>query len=173
MTTSRRSFGSSAPPQVERIPITFWFMRDEQPESYELNLLKKDIDLAAANRILSMLNGKNEDDGSALPMMIQFVSRYMDNKDGTPAEWKLTGLPNGMDEQGKAKPPEEFYGPDGARYPISEARRFEAVAAGSSRRRWLHLLRDDDTAEVQQQTMIDLINYIVELAGGRPTPASS
>lgn len=179
MTTPMRTFGQPTGKPVERIPVRFYCSRDEEPEALEFNLLKKDIDVAGAGRILRLMGGDSSDTENAaraVPEIVKFVSKYMDNKDGIPASWEPTPLPVLDDVVRQETDPESglnFRAPDGSIWPMSEAYKFEAFDAGSSRRRWLKLMQEDDDVEVDQTALIDLFKYIAELAGGRPTPASS
>lgn len=165
------SFGPTSAPRYRRIPIKFSYVRDETVESLELNLLDKAMDMGIASKVLARVE---QDDNRVLTEMIQLVTKYLDNKDGTPYRWE-------PDEMAPKKGPNDvepvrrFRGPDGRIHVWTDesVAKFKDPAKRSSRAKWLHLMNDDDDATVDAESIQELIKYIMEVGAKRPTPASS
>jgi hypothetical protein len=106
-------------------------------------------------------NGSNEDDAKALKTLDRSIRRMLVDDDGTPARWTPTFT-------GKT-----FEGPDGNTYPVSELNTFTAFDAGSSRRRWVALMDDDDeTLSVEVGQVLEVFEYITEQAAEQAAAAS-
>lgn len=209
-----RSFGpkaNQAPPARE--PFEFVFMRDDVPERHQFTA-RAVTDVAALAMTLTATERQPQ---KAMAGMLAMISKMLDNKDGTPAQWEPTPLPARTDARGSANPPSleemadavadgadpkawmaermaprlantpewpsdagvlddgvtKFRGPDGALYPMEDAAKFLEFSAGSSRRRWLHLMNDEADLVVDAVALQGLFEWLVGLAaGGRPTPPS-
>jgi hypothetical protein len=62
---------------------------------------------------------------------------------------------------------------DGNTYPVSELNTFTAFDAGSSRRRWVALMDDDDeTLSVEVGQVLEVFEYITEQAAEQAAAAS-
>lgn len=69
-----------------------------------------------------------------------------------------------------------YRGPDGKIYPFSDAaklKEFTAPEAGSSRRRWAHLLEQDDDVAVEAEDLVEIAQWMIGLATDRPTGPSA
>jgi hypothetical protein len=164
--TTTPSFGPTTPPRYERLPIEIRYLRDEVVESQSFNLLNKNMDMAIANVALVMTRIAPE---QSLPTIIRMIGKHMDNTDGVPFNWEPAKVP-----PTKAHPDvERFKGPDGKFYPMDQKDQFLAPELGSSRRRWYHLMDEDDGASIDMETIVGLMQHVIEIAAGRPTPASS
>lgn len=160
------SFGPSEVPDHRRILIEFRYLRDEdRVETQTFNVLDKAMDMNAANRLMRRTR---DSDAEAIAGLVDMISKFMDNKDGTPANWQPVEL---AAKKGEEPPVKRFRGPDGKPHPWAKAEGFLATAAGSSRRRWLHLMNEDDGATVEQDTLIKLLEFLMEIAGKDRTPA--
>jgi hypothetical protein len=68
--------------------------------------------------------------------------------------------------------PPSYRGPDGVIYPFSDAEKlawFNDPKNGTSRRRWLHLIFDDDGAVLDLSVLVNLAKDMIAAASGRPT----
>lgn len=161
-----KSFGArGAAGPVPREPFEFTFMRDDEPETHQFQA-RAVTDTAGIANTLAVAEKHPE---QALPGMLRMISKMLDNKDGTPATWSPTILPLPELEPGEEEPERKFRGPDGELYPMAEAEKFLEFTAGSSRRRWLHLMQDDDEVTVDGKALTKLYEWLVGLAAGRPT----
>ena len=159
MTTAIK-FGPTEAPRYKRIPVEFSYFRDENLESQTFQVLDKRVDVNAANQMLQRTKGGDADAFSGL---VTLIGKYMDDKDGTGAKWKPVELaPKKTDS---ADAPRRFRGPDGKIYPWDKAEAFLEVPSGSSRRRWLYLMNEDDEAAVEEDTLVKLLEFLMELAG--------
>lgn len=160
------SFGPSEIPSYKRVPIDFRYLRDEKIETQRFQVIAKTMDIGAANRVMRLVASSGADDtaeGQALISMVSMIGKFMDNKDGTPANWAPVELPRKKNEADDA--PLRFRAPDGRIHPMDKAPDFLAVQAGSSRKRWLHLMNEDEDAAVEMDDLVKLLEFLVELAG--------
>ncbi len=164
--TGMPSFGPVVAPTYDRVPFQFNYLRGEDLETQTFQFLSKPMDMSSANRLMLGLTVNQE---QALPEIIGLIAKYMDNKDGTPQDWAPVALPPKKDDPDV----ERFRGPDGKIHSMDKAGDFLALERGSSRKRWLHLMHDDDYASVDVESIKKLTEFIVEIAAMRPTRASS
>lgn len=160
------SFGPDAAPTYRRIPFRFSYLRGEDLEAQTFQFLAKPLDMSSANRLMLGLTVNQE---QALPEIIGLIAKYMDNKDGTPHGWTPVEMSPKKDDPDTQR----FRGPDGKIHPMDKAGDFLALERGSSRKRWLHLMHEDDYASVDIESIKKLTEFIVEIAAMRPTHASS
>jgi hypothetical protein len=155
-----KHFGPSrdvAPAPV--IPFSVGFVRAGVEEPHEFDARPR---VSYGDTIgLIRGNGSNEDDAKALKTLDRSIRRMLVDDDGTPARWTPTFT-------GKT-----FEGPDGNTYPVSELNTFTAFDAGSSRRRWVALMDDDDeTLSVEVGQVLEVFEYITEQAAEQAAAAS-
>lgn len=165
-----RSFGPKGQtlPPAERVPFEFTVLRDEEPETHEFRA-KVIID---ASGLAHMFHANQESPERSLVGLFRIIARLIDNKDGVPAQWEPTPLPLPKEVKEAEEAQLKFRGPDGEIYPMAEAVQFTAFEAGSSRRRWLHLMEKDDEVYVREGDLLELFKYLVTLAGKDRTPKS-
>lgn len=160
------SFGPTEVPDYKRVPIDFRYFRDETIESQRFQVVVKTMDIGAANRVMRLVSSSGDSvpaDGQAFISMMSMISKFMDNADGTPANWEPVPLPRKKNEPEGA--PLRFRAPDGRIHPMDKAPDFLAHGAGSSRRRWLHLINEDEDATVELEALTKLLEFLMELAG--------
>jgi len=105
---------------------------------------------------------KNQDGALALPFLDRMIRRCLADDDGTSLRWE----PYVRDGQLEA--------PDGKLVDPADAATYTAFEAGSSRRRWAHLMEADDDVEADLEQIVGVFEYLAgEAAGGRPTSRSS
>lgn len=114
-------------------------------------------------------------DPAIVGTMTRMLAKQMDNKDGlVKASWKIEYLPKpvDLDEDELAEWEPHYRGPDGAVYPASDAAtlaKWEDQANWTTKRRWLHLMTENDDALVDLNDLMEVAEYVIELATGRPT----
>lgn len=129
--------------------------------------------------------------------IVRVIRRCLVNDDGVPAQWEPTPLerdaavaddgdplithrPDGAlvpwpAEQGELAPVEReaaYRGPDGVIYPLADQdtlNKFLVREAGSSRRRWDHLMLRDDEAIVRIEDLQEIIKWLMGEATDRPS----
>jgi hypothetical protein len=191
-----KSFGSKvAPAPAAREPFEFTFMRDDEPEVHQFQA-RAVTDAAGVAATLAVAERHPE---QAFPRMLRMIGTMLDNKDGTPAKWEPVALKHpGKPDPSVAEHDAErdhlqaqldewerradagdddyvtkFRGPDGQLHPMDRAARFLEFEAGSSRRRWFHLMNEDDEITVDAKELTKLFEWLVGLAANRPTRPSS
>lgn len=164
MTAALPHFGPTTAPKYKRIPFEFSYLRDEVVEKQTFQLLDKTLDINAANAVLAAATS----DTRALPALIGLVTKYMDDKDGTGLRWEPVEVGAKKTED---PPVKRFRGPDGKLHEWAKAETFLRPEAGSSRRRWVQLMEHDDDASVDQEALVKLLEFVVEVGGKDRTRA--
>jgi hypothetical protein len=182
-----KSFGPKGKPArpAVREQFEFTFLRDDEPETHTFNA-RVITDVAALS--VTLTNANRHPD-LALSGMFRMIAKMLDNKDGTPNRWEPRPLPKMTTEDraaaGVYSQTEDdeyddqrddvtrFRGPDGTIYPLDRAADFTAFEAGSSRRRWLYLMEEDDEVIVDAKDVAALFEWLTGLAAGRPTQPPS
>lgn len=160
------SFGPSEVPNYKRVPIEFRYLRNEDIETQRFQVIAKTMDIGAANRIMQLVAHAEHDptaEGQVLLSMVSMIAKFMDDKDGTPTNWSPVELARKKNEEPDA--PLRFRAPDGRIHPMDKAPDFLAIRAGSSRKRWLHLMNKDEDASVEMESLTKLLEFLMELAG--------
>lgn len=110
----------------------------------------------------------------SVDLLVKLISKTLDDKDGTPATWSPVQLPAPpelrqveLDDTHRPK----FRGPDGELYEMEHAEKFSGFAAGSSRRRFLAVVGDQDRT-VQAEDLSAIVKDLIAVSAGRPTDAS-
>lgn len=173
----------TAPP--EKIEVEF--ARNGGPEYHTFQPLGV-MDSAA----LALALRASKSPEQSLEGMMRLIRKQMSDTDGVPARWKPElykapeepADPGGMervddflaDESSDPDRPDEedlYVGPDGKPYPYSEVEQFTTFDAGSSRRRWLHLVEEDDEVLVEQDVITGVFKHMVSVGAKRPTQRPS
>lgn len=97
----------------------------------------------------------------AVRVIEKLIRRVLTNGDGTPERWTPTVVDG------------HFTDPNGDHTPVELLPGYEAFEAGSSRRRWVHLMENDDDITVEPDQIVELLNDLVEAASARPTRRSA
>ncbi|MGH8571850.1 MAG: hypothetical protein ACREX8_04635 [Gammaproteobacteria bacterium] len=137
--------------------FTITFVRDGREETHEF-VAKPRVQFGDMMGMVQF----GENNSRALSAMDRLIRRSLVDDDGTPARWAPT-----VDDEGC------FTAPDGDRRPESELGAVEAFDAGSSRRRWAHLMDDDDDVEIELEQVAELMQWLAEQSADRPTQRSS
>jgi hypothetical protein len=161
------SFGPKGRPA--RTPVLedfdFTILRDDEPETHHFQArVVSDV----ATLMVTLTNTEKHPERSMSGLMLM-IAKMLYNKDGVPARWTPEPLPAPEDDP-DAEP--MIRDPlNGELIPASaeNINRLTAFEAGSSRRRWLYLMNEDDEAIVQQDDLMELFRWLVGLAAKRPT----
>jgi hypothetical protein len=153
--------------KVTPMPFEFAIHREgaDEPEVHEFTAMPR-LDAGQLIRLLTGVDKADENPGDMLGALSESVRKVLDDKDGTPQRWTVEQLPV-VDGQ-----PPSFRGPDGVIYPVSDRKAidgFLAFSAGSSRRRWAHLLFDDDGVLVEIEDLVELAQDLIQAGSDRPT----
>jgi hypothetical protein len=179
--------------QVE-FEIDFWDGDKATPHSF---LAYPAIDTFAIARI-NKLSANERTAVEALGQVKDAIRTLLDDSDGTPLDWSPTVLPReahvpsaelatwpsiddepesgmgsfhsivgGLDDEDEAEP--QFVAPDSTVHPWSEASKYTAFEAGSSRRRWVELMDGDNDLRVEAKTVTKAWQWLISEAAERPT----
>jgi len=152
------------------------FARNSVRELHEF----KAIPRTSYGDMIGIVKNQNDDPGKALAYLDRMIRRLLVDTDGVPELWAPTIQEEQIkvDSKKQTTAPTElvreryFLDPDGNRQPESALPKFEAFEAGSSRRRWAHLLWVDDDVEIELSQVTDLFEWLASEAAGRPTRPS-
>jgi hypothetical protein len=123
----------------------------------------------------TMLMLVSKGDPALVASMTRMLAKQMDNKDGlVKASWKLEGLvpPSDLDADELEEWEPQYRGPDGVIYPYSDTatlEKWQDQATWTTKRRWAHLMNDNDDAIVDINDLMEVAEYVIELATNRPT----
>lgn len=164
--------------QPQSFPFELVVYRDEQPETHQFTAAPR----VGAGDILRMLLLDEDKPEAQLEGISRTIAKSITDKDGeVPAKWKPEELPRpdmpatgGQAwEQGQPQQYERSYrGPDGRIYPFSDQAsmdRWMDKARWTSRRRWLHLLLEDDDVFVKLSTLMEISKDFIAASTGHPT----
>lgn len=148
--------GSEAPVHE----FTMIFVRDGVDEHHEFTARPR-IGWGDVTGLLPLAGGSGSLSAHTLAVINNLIRRALVNDDGTPEKWR----PNIVDGH--------FAAPNGDHTPEAELPVFEAFGAGSSRRRWVHLMEHDDDVTLEPEQIMALVGDLMEVAGERPTKSSA
>lgn len=156
--------------KVKPLPFEFAIYRegadeDAEPEVHEFTAMPR-LDAGQLIRLLTGVDKADENPGDMLGALSESIRKVLDDKDGTPQRWTVEQLP---EVEGQ---PRSFRGPDGVIYPMTDREaidRFTAFEAGSSRRRWAHLLFEDEQVLVEMEDLVELAQDLIQAGSDRPT----
>lgn len=129
--------------------------------------------LHAGGLIAAMSAAHRNDGAAAAEAYYRTIAKMIDNYDGIPAGWEPTPLPQAEgDERGTVfRIP---WGSDkGTLVPMENADAYLSSEVHSSRRRWLHLMEQDDDAVVEFSDLSELFEWLVAQSTGKASGASS
>lgn len=113
-------------------------------------------------RMADIVKARRSGDGvAALAVFERMIRPALVDTDGVPAKWQPV-IKDGV-----------FVDPDGNERPAADAADLLAFEAGSSKRRWIHLLDVDDEVEVELDDITKFYEVLVEEASDRPTQRPS
>jgi hypothetical protein len=154
-------------------PFEFELMAalDDEDEVHEFTAVRQ-VDKLLGAQFTSF---SDEEAHKSVNLLVKLIAKTLNDKDGTPATWAPVQLPpkspGHAGEFIDAEPP-KFRGPDGELYEMEHADKFAAFEAGSSRRRFLALVGDQERT-VQAEDLTAIVKDLIAVSTGRPTGASS
>jgi hypothetical protein len=176
-----KTYGPDTVPEIPTVPFSLNVIH-EDPASGTREIRTHDFtgrpDPSAGDYHRFALASK-EGGAGLMIVLADILPRLVANDDGVPFGWEYKALPGKVVADPKAavfgtyeEPEEEqFRGPDGVIYPVTERKRFEEFDAGSSRRRLYNVMFEDANAKVSTQIVGDIMKDLFEAAGERPTRA--
>lgn len=139
----------------EREPVEFsvTFDRDGEEETHTFSARPR----LTYKRMADAAKGQKSKGVEAILLFERLIRPALLDTDGTPSKWTVEPY-DGM-----------FVDPNGDERPLSELAEVEAFDAGSSRRRWLHIMDDDDELEVELEQITGVYEKLIEATSDRPT----
>lgn len=157
-------------PQSTRLPEPYPFelmaSLDDEDEVHAFTAVRQ-VDQLLATRFSSF---SEEEPHKIVDLLVRLIAKTLDDKDGTPATWSAVQLLRPSEQEEPWVP--KFRGPDGALYEMDHVVKFAAFEAGSSRRRFLAIVGDQERT-VQAEDLKAVVQDLIAVSTGRPTVASS
>jgi hypothetical protein len=150
----------SAPPEF---PFSMIFIRDGVEEAHEFNATPT-MGWQDLRGLVPLMVGNSNDEAMgahAIRVIDSLVRRVLRNDDGTPEKWRPTIVDG------------HFTAPNGDHTPVDLLPAIEAFDAGSSRRRWMHLMENDDEVTIELEQMVSLMEDLIGAVAERPTQRSA
>ncbi|MGH9058324.1 MAG: hypothetical protein ACRDZY_02220 [Acidimicrobiales bacterium] len=137
------------------------FLRDGVEEIHEF-VARPALGWQDLQRLIPLVIGKTAQalSAKALASIDRLLRRVLTNDDGTPLNWSPTVVDG------------HFTDPNGDHTPADLLPAYEAFEAGSSRRRWVHLMDFDDELTIEYEQILGLVNDLIEVAADRPLPSA-
>lgn len=146
------------------VPFGLIFIRDGIEETHEF-IARPTMGWENVRGLVPLMGGQATDETmskQAIKVIDRLIRRVLINNDGTPEKWAPTVVDG------------HFTAPNGDHTPQELLPGFEVFEAGSSRRRWVHLMEYDDDITVEPEQIIDLMTDLLEAASSdRPTTRSA
>lgn len=161
-----KRYHSQNPSEIVPVPFELEVWRDGKSEIHEF-VARPQADAGAT----LMFTSSGDDGERKAQAVFRMMSRMLRNDDGVPAQW----VPEPLAKPGNAganwQP--KFRAPDGKLYTMDKTAQFTDPAKGSSRRRWDHMMFEDDGVTVDIEVIGSILEDLVEVAAGIPTVGSS
>lgn len=129
--------------------------------------------LHAGGLIGAMIASEKRETAKAAEAYYRTIAKMIDNTDGIPAGWEPKALPQAA---GDERPPvfRVPWGADkGELVPVENADAYLESEVHSSRRRWLHLMEEDDDAVVEFKDLSEVFEWLVAQSTEKASAASS
>jgi hypothetical protein len=181
-----KTYGPDTVPEIPEVPFSLRVVHEDDAGEREI----REHDFVghpdpSSSDFTRFAVAANSDDGSKLLLVLRdILPRMIKNNDGVPLSWEFHELPRvpkriepgttlviGTEDEDEEQllEPANFRAPDGSIRPIGERGKFEAFEAGSSRRRLHKLMFEDETAKIQINTVVQVMQDLFKVSGGRPT----
>ncbi|HEY2101514.1 MAG TPA: hypothetical protein VGH72_33960 [Pseudonocardia sp.] len=165
-----KRYYAKRPDEIPNHPYEIVVYRGGVEEVHEFNA-KPSADLGP---MIAMY--RNADDAIKMgESAIRLMLKQLDDSDGVSITWAPTIVPKpknaGPDYEPKFRAPLAPHG-DGRLHPMTDQDRWLDLDKGSSRRRWQHLMIEDDGVSIDAEVLMEIMSDVIEAAmDGRPTPA--
>jgi len=163
---SGKRYHTRNPSQIPPEPFELEVWRNGKSEIHEF-VARPQADAGAT----LMFTTSGEDGERKAQAVFRMMSRMLRDDDGVPAQWVPEPLPKPGNAGANWQP--KFRGPDGKLYTMDKAPQFTEPAKGSSRRRWDHMMFEDDGVTVDIEVIGEILEDLVAVAAERPTVGSS
>lgn len=169
--------------QPTAFPFALVVYRDDEQETHEFTAAPR----VGAGDVLRMLLADEDKPERQLEVLAKTLAKSITDKDGeVNSKWKPEELKrpeaaptnqweasHGIvrDEPGAEFAP-SYRGPDGRIYPFSDTAaldRWKDKARWTSRRRWLHILMEDEDVYVKLSTLLEISKDFIAASTGHPT----
>jgi hypothetical protein len=161
-----KRYRTQNPSDIAPMPFELVVWRDGTEEIHEF-VARPQADAGAT----LMFTTSGEDGERKAQAVFRMMSRMLCNDDGVPAQWVPEPLPKPGNAGANWQP--KFRGPDGKLYTMDKTAQFTDPDKGSSRRRWDHMMFEDDAVTVNIGVIGEILEDLVEVAAERPTVGSS
>lgn len=169
--------------QPEPFQFALVVYRDDEKETHEFTAAPR----VGAGDVLRMLLADDDKPERQLEVLAKTLAKSITDKDGeVNSKWKPEELkrpePAPRDQwemshgQVRDEPGAEFVpsyrGPDGRIYPFSDTEtmnRWMDKSRWTSRRRWLHVLMEDEDVYVKLSTLLEISKDFIAASTGHPT----
>lgn len=143
------------------------FKRDGVRERHEF-LAEPRMDWQNLRGLMYLMDSRRGEgiDPKALAQIDRLIRRSLVNHDGTPERWKANIVSEDSGEPW-------FTDPNGDHTPAEMLPVYEAFEQGSSRRRWMHLMDNDDEVTVESEQILSLMKDLMEASGKDRTKNSA
>lgn len=163
-----KTFGGGKPRDlVDAKPIRLVAYLDEEPISLDFMVRPGQVNNEAIQVIKHQLSGSNN---QILMTVMRMIRKMMIDSDGVSVRWNFAD--SIIEAKKKDEDPSAFRGPDGKIYELADSEaieKFQKVENGSSRRRWHHLMEEDDDLSIEVDDLMDILQWSIEEASNRPT----
>lgn len=164
-----KSFGNDTPDVVERQEFELKYLVDEEMKSQTFGIIPR----MSGGDLAGMAWSNKVDPEQSASRMINLISKLADNRDGdVKAKWEFKPA---VQKPGDDRP--MFRGPDGELYPMEDSDALLELwndhSTWTSRRRWQHLMNQDDEAIVNLADIVKVVEWVIGLAADRPTQPQS
>lgn len=162
-----KSFGGTRKPSetADFELVAYW---DDEPVKFvfTIRLNSSNADIIQVLKLQS-LGSKDEE---IVPLVMRLLRKMMVDNDGVSSRWNLQDALIKPKEKGAI--PSSYRGPDGKIYELTDDAtldKFQKVENGSSRRRWIHLMEEEDDLTVEAEDVMEVLQWAVSEASNRPT----
>ena len=156
---------------IRKEQFSFGVRRADGVETHTFTALLGKLD--AGGLIAALIAVENDDGGKAATAYYRTIAKLVDNSDGIPARWEPKAL---RQEEGDERP-QMFrvpWGRDkGQLMKLDDASSYLEGEVHSSRRRWLHLMEQDDDAIVEFEDLSKIFEWLVKQSSGNHSAVSS
>lgn len=142
----------------EPVEHTVTFLRDGEDEPHTF-LARPEFDYKI---MYQAVTAGSKNGPMAIKRFENMIRPSLLDDDGVPSKWQPERTDDGN----------HFTDPDGNQRPIDDLPSLLAPDAGSSRRRWRHLMDEDDELRIRTEEVVRFYEVLIEAATGRPTQRS-
>jgi hypothetical protein len=163
-----KTFGGGKPRDlVDAKLIRLVAYLDEEPVPLDFMVRPGHVSNEAIQVIKHRLSGSNN---QILMTVMRMIRKMMIDSDGVSVRWNFGD--SILEAKKKGEDPSAFRGPDGKIYDLTDTEaieKFQKIENGSSRRRWHHLMEEDDDLSIEVDDLMEILDWSIAEASNRPT----